>query len=118
MKKRNALIVVLSIFISINAWASDLTRAALTGSWEFMHWAESGDLDNKHKVGIIMNFQSNGDVISKLSSGDVTEHYKLNGNTIIYSGKHGDQTWKLVSFSPGESLVVNHMGAIMTFEKR
>jgi hypothetical protein len=118
LKRINITIVVFSILFPIVAWAADLKINELTGAWEFMYWAESGDLDNKHKVGIIMNFQSNGTVISRKPSGDVTEHYKLEGNTIIYSGKHGDQVWQIVSFSPGKSLVVNHAGSIMSFERR
>jgi hypothetical protein len=118
LKKINITVVLFSILFPIVAWAADLTINELTGAWEFMYWAESGDLDNKHKVGIIMDFQSNGTVISRMSSGDVSEHYKLDGNTIIYSGKRGDQVWKIVSFTPGKSLVVNHAGSIMSFERR
>ena len=118
MKKINITGVLFSILFPIVAWATDLTIDGLIGSREFMYWADSDDLDNKHKVGIIMDFQSNGTVISRKSNGDLSEHYKLDGNTIIYSGKHGDQVWKIVSFSPGKSLVVNHAGSIMSFERR
>jgi hypothetical protein len=118
LKRANIPIVLFSILFPLITWAADLEIGELTGAWEFMHWAESDDPDNKHKVGIIMDFQSNGTVISRMPSGDDTEHYKLEGNTIIYSGKHGDEVWKIVSFTPGKSLVVNHAGAIMSFERR
>lgn len=65
-----------------------------------------------------MDFRPDGTVIGRKSGGDVTEHYQLTGNTIIYSGKHGDQVWKIVSFSPGKRFVVNHAGSIMSFERR
>lgn len=65
-----------------------------------------------------MDFRPDGTVISRKSTGDVTEHYKVKGEAIIYSGKRGDQTWKIVLFSPGKSFLVNNLGAIISFEKR
>lgn len=59
VKKRNITIVLFYILFSINGWAADLTIKELTGAWEFMHWAESDDLDNKNKVGIVMCVGSN-----------------------------------------------------------
>ncbi len=118
MKKINITIVLFSILFSMSSWAADLTVKELTGEWEFVYWADSDDLDNRHKVGIVMDFRPDGTVISRKPDGNITEHYKLKGNTIIYTGKRGDQTWKLVSFAPGKSLVVNNMGAIMSFERR
>jgi hypothetical protein len=102
MKKRSIAISLLSILFFFNAWAEGLTIKELSGKWVFVHWAESDNLANKHEVGIIMDFQPNGKVISKKPGGDVTEHYKLNGDTIIYTGKRGDQIWKLVSFYPNK----------------
>lgn len=116
-RNANVTIVLFFLLLSISAWAANLTVKELTGAWEFMYWAQADDLDNKHEVGIVMDFRPDGTVISRKSSGDVSEHYKVEGNTIIYTGKRGDQLWKVISFSPGKSFLVNNLGTIMSFEK-
>jgi len=101
-----------------NAWASDLSVDELVGKWEFLHWADSGNLDNTHDVGLVMEFMADGTVTTYMPNKSVTERYQLSGSTIIYSDKRGDQEWKVVSFVPGNTLVVDNFGAVMTLEKR
>lgn len=116
-KFKIAAVLFMALF-AVNVWAAELSMANLTGKWEFLHWAESEAPQETHAVGVVMDFQPDGIVVSEVAGKGVSEGYSINGDKIIYSGKRGEQVWELVSFTPGESLVVSNAGTIMTFRKK
>lgn len=109
---------IILLLLSLNVGAAELSPENLVGEWEFLTWAETESPQETHAVGIVMDFQPDGNVISEVSGKDVTESYRIDGDTIIYAGKRGEQVWKLVALVPGESLVVNNSGTIMTFKRK
>ena len=116
MKKTT--LIILSLLLPVITFATNITIDALTGKWEFIHWADLSTPEKKHKLGYIMDFQANGNVITQMKKEDIIEHYEVTNNTIIYKSKYGKQIWKLVSFDPDKGFVVSHMSTVMTFEKR
>lgn len=100
-------------------WAAEITQEQLVGEWEFTHWAEKANKEQKEIVGVVMDFRSDGTVISKLSgpTGYQRGTYEVNGDTIVYSDNSGEQIWKVETFKPDKKLVVIHKDAIMFFEK-
>ena len=118
MYKLKVVTVLITVLLSACVWASELSMDTLSGEWEFLHWAEKETPEQTHKVGIVMDFKSDGTVLSEVGDKSVAEAFRIEGDTIIYTGKRGDQNWKLVSFVPGESMVVDNSGSIMTFRKK
>ena len=84
----------------------------------FLHWADRETPDQIHPVNLVIDFQADGQAVSEMRKGKVSGPYRIEGDMIIYHGKRGEEKWKLVSFVPGESMVVNNSGAIMTFERK
>ena len=112
------LLVGLVTIVAGTALALEITQKHLLGTWEFVYWSESDDASSKRSVNMIMEFKKDGTVINHRKEGKTTASYSINGNVIEYKDKRGAQQWKVISFSPGESMKVNHMGAVMYFERR
>ena len=116
---RSILFIIFASIISSSAvFAADVSKQELAGTWEFVYWAESEDADSKRAINMLMDFREDGTVISHRKKGKTTASYQVNGNTIEYHDKKGSQRWHVIFFSPNESMKVNHMGAVMYFEKR
>ena len=118
MKSLNGILMAILCLFSSAVFAVEISADDLVGEWVFVHWAEKDTPEQTRAVNVVMDFQADGQVLSGMSRGKVTETYSVEGDTIIYHGKRGDQVWELVSFSPQESMVVNHKGSIMTFKKK
>jgi len=112
------LLVGLITIVAGTALALEITQKQLLGTWEFVYWSESDDGSSKRSINMIMDFKKDGVVINHRKKGKTTASYSISGNTIEYKDKRGVQQWKVVSFSPNESMKVNHMGAVMYFERR
>ena len=121
MKKLCSSLVLIAGLITIFAsttLAVEVSQKQLLGAWEFVYWAEGDDESSKRSVNMVMEFKKDGTVINHLAKGKTTASYSTNGNVIEYKDKRGTQKWKVISFNPNESMKVNHMGAVMYFEKR
>lgn len=79
---------------------------------------EEGDKQNKQPINMMMEFRDNGEVISSKSGSSAKANFKVVDQNIIYADQRGQQTWEVMTFKPGETLKVNHKGAIMVFERR
>lgn len=116
--KKTRFMILLSILIPMLSLAEGFSEKALVGKWEFMHYAEVNTPQKTNKIGYLMDFKANGEVVTLKSSGNITEHYEVKNNMILYKGKYGEQKWKIVVFNVQKGFVVNQMGTLMTFEKR
>lgn len=117
MKKLIFFQIILFLFVSL-AWSASVTNEQLVGKWEFMHWMEEGDESSKRSINMIMEFKSNGEVISSKKGSSAKANYKVADENIIYIDQRGNQIWEVLSFEPGKTLKINHKGAVMFFEKR
>ncbi len=117
MKKMSLMIFVLLALFSSVSWATELNNENLVGKWEFVNWAEAETPEDTHAANVVMDFHADGQVFTETPKGEVIESYKIEDDMIVYHGKRGDQKWKLISFTPGESMVVDNTGTIMTFKK-
>ena len=98
--------------------ASGVSMEQLTGKWEFVYWAENDDPASKRSINMIMEFKKDGTIVNHVANKKTTASYTINGNVIEYSDKNGTQQWEVISFSPNDSMKVNHKGAVMYFERR
>lgn len=106
------------IALATGAFAQGLSQEQLTGRWEFTAFADVDAPDDRTPVGVIMDFQPDGAVITQMSTGDQEATYRLDGDTILYSSADGDQQWHIRSFEPDDRLVVEHDRSLMFFERR
>jgi len=123
MKKLCILQILLAGLITMAAstsFALNLTQKQLLGTWEFIYWAESDNASSKRSINMIMVFKKDGTIVNRHKNGSMAKaaNYSVDGNIIEYKDKRGVQQWKVISFSPDESMKVNHRGAVMYFEKR
>lgn len=118
MKNINLSMVFLLALFSSMGWAAELNSENLVGKWEFVNWAEAASPKETHAVNVVMDFRPDGQVHTEMPKGTVIESYKIDGDTIVYQGKRGEQKWALVSFTPAESMVVDNSGTIMTFVRK
>jgi len=116
MKKLLLLPCILLSFTSI-CFSAQISQNDLLGEWTFVYWMEEGDETSKRDINIIMDFQKDGSVITKMGNKTESAKYKVEGETILYTDKRGQQVWKIISFDPGKSFKVNHKGAEMYFSK-
>lgn len=112
------LVAGLITIIASTTFAFEVSQKQLLGTWEFVYWAEGDDASSRRSVNMIMEFKKDGTIANHLTKEKTVASYSLNGNVIEYKDKRGTQQWKVISFSPNESMKVNHMGAVMYFEKR
>ena len=98
--------------------AADLSNESLAGTWNFTHMILDGDVDNPRPANVIMEFSADGQIVNKYGQDKVTPaEYRIDGDTIIYSDKNGEQRWQVVEYSEGK-MHVNNSGAEMFFERQ
>lgn len=98
--------------------AADLSNESLAGTWNFTHMVLDGDVDNPRPANVIMEFSADGQIVNKYGQGKVTPaEYRIDGDTIIYSDKNGEQRWQVVEYSE-RKMHVNNSGAEMFFERQ
>ena len=115
--KKLMLIPCLLLSLTSICLSVQISQIDLLGEWTFVYWMEDGDETSKRDINIIMDFQKDGTVITKMSNTTESAKFKVEGETILYTDKRGQQVWKIISFEPGKSFKVNHKGAIMYFKK-
>lgn len=115
--KKLLLIPALLLSLTSICLGLQITQSELVGQWTFVYWMEDGDETSKRDINLVMDFKDDGTIITKMGDKTESANYKVEGETIIYSDKRGKQVWKIISFEPGNSLKVNHKGAIMYFQK-
>ena len=115
MKKWLLLPVVWAV-LATSGFGQELTINDLVGEWTFVSWMERDDETSKRTVNIQMEFRSDGTVINHLKKGDTLAHWTVDGSVITYTDERGEQIWQVLSFEPGQSLTVDHAGAIMLLE--
>ena len=94
-----------------------MSRQQLEGTWNFTATAEVETPEQLMPVGLIMEFRSDGTIISKMPNGDQESVYRLDGDTIRYRDANGEQTWEIRSFEPDTSFVVENRQTLMFFER-
>ena len=94
-----------------------MSRQQLEGAWNFTATAEIDTPEELMPVGLIMEFRSDGAIISKMPNGDQEASYRLDGDTIRYRDANGEQTWEIRSFEPDTTFVVENRGMLMFFER-
>ena len=94
-----------------------MSRQQLEGAWNFRATAEVETPEELMPVGLIMEFRSDGTIISKMPNGDQESVYRLDGDTIHYRDVNGEQTWEIRSFEPDTSFVVENRRTLMFFER-
>lgn len=104
--------------VASTTFALDITQKQLLGRWEFVYWSESDNASSKRLINMIMDFKKDGTIVNDHKKGRTTASYSINGNVIEYKDKRGTQQWRVISFSPDEYMKVDHMGAVMYFERR
>lgn len=116
MNKSIALVLV-TLYAAVSL-AQGLSVSDLEGTWEFVSWQEDGDPSSKREIGLMMDFNADGTVVSHMAQGPSNATFTIEGDTILYVDERGEQPWKIVSHTPEETLIVNNQGAIMTLERR
>ena len=102
---------------ALDAAQARMSRQQLEGAWTFRATAETDTPEREMPVGLIMEFRSDGTVISKMPNGDQEAVYRLDGETIRYRDANGEQNWEIRSFKPDTSFVVDNRGMLMFFER-
>jgi len=116
LKKLNSTLLLL--IVMTGTWAQTITVDQLVGEWTFTAWAEKDEPQNLTAVGVKMEFRSDGTIINILANGEQTEAtYSMNGDTITYVDERSEQAWKILTFVPGEKLVVENSGTLMFLER-
>ena len=109
--------VIIPTFFLSNANAAELSTEALAGKWNFKYMILDGDTANKRTVNRILEFMPDGKVINYGRDGKKTyAEYKISNGMILYSDEHGDQKWKVESFSK-DKLHIDNRGAEMFLER-
>lgn len=110
-------LAAVSLFVSFPATAESITLEDLTGSWNYVSYAEVETPDKTMPVGAKFEFHADGTLAMTMSTETVTATYSLDGDTIEYFGPDGQQTWNIKSHEPGETLILEYRRALMFFEK-
>lgn len=110
--------LVLVALYAVVGLAQGLSVSDLEGRWEFVSWQEVDDPSTKRQIGLMMDFNADGTVVSHMTQGPSNATFTIEGDTILYVDDRGEQPWKVVSHTPEERLIVNNQGAIMTLERR
>lgn len=77
--------------------------------------AESDDLLSKRSINMLMEFKKDGTIVNHRKKGKPTASYSINGIVIEYTDKRGTHQWEVTSFTPDESMGLNHMGGCNVF---
>lgn len=113
-----SLTLVLVVLYAAVGLTQGLSVRDLEGKWEFVSWQEADDPSSKRQIGLMMDFNADGTVVSHMAQGPSNATFTIEGDTILYVDKRGEQPWKIVSHTPEKSLIVNNQGALMTLERR
>jgi hypothetical protein len=97
--------------------AQNLSLQDLTGVWNYESYADIETPDERLPVGARMDFRADGTIVMTLSTGTAEGRFTLDGDTILYTDANGEQIWKIRSYEPGGSLVLEYQRALMYFEK-
>jgi hypothetical protein len=108
---------VVAAFLYATTSAQTISLQGLTGVWSYESYAEVETPDERTPVGARMDFRPDGTIVMTLSTGSAEGTFTLEGDTIHYSDANGPQEWKVRSYEPGKSLVVEYMRALLYFEK-
>ena len=111
------ILAAFTFVVSMPATAESIKLEDLTGSWNYVSYAEVETPDKKMPVGAKFEFRADGTLAMTVSTETVNATYSLDGDTIEYSGPDGQQTWNIKSHEPGETLVLEYRRALMFFEK-
>ena len=105
----------LALFMPLAALSFDLTNSLLVGKWRFVRIVAE---DYEKPVKITMEFQQDGTVINYAHTGQEFSRgvYQIEGDSIVYTDKNGDQNWVVKSIT-ANSLHVDNRGAEMFFER-
>lgn len=116
MKKLMAVAAVaFAVLSGLSTRVQGLSLKELTGVWLYESYAEIETPDKKLPVGARMDFRPDGTVAMTLSTGSAEGTYRMEGDTIHYADANGEQVWKIHSYEPGKSLVVEHRRALLFF---
>jgi hypothetical protein len=111
------IVAMVAAFLGAATNAQNLSLQDLTGVWNYESYAEIETPDERMPVGAQMDFRADGTIVMTLSTGAAEGTFILDGDTIRYSDSNGEQTWRIRSYEPGKSLVVEYQRALMYFEK-
>ena len=112
-----SILLILVVLFPMAGLAQTMTTSDLEGRWEFVSWEEEGDPTSKQLIGLMMDFNADGTVVSHMPDGPSEASFTINDDTIYYVDDKGKQTWKVISHTPDESFIVNNRGSIMVFER-
>jgi hypothetical protein len=94
------------------------TPEQLIGEWIYVARADKDSPDNRIPVGFILEFRADGTVITKTTTREMEGTYVIDGATIIYSGPDRKETWRVRSFEPDKTLIVESSGMLSFLERR
>lgn len=110
-------VIFLFLLLSSNILADTLSASSISGKWMFTHMNLDGTGDRP--VNRAMEFQSDGTIINYDAAGNRngSATYTIQGDTIRYKDKHGEQKWRVKKFD-GSDLQVDNSGAMMFFKRQ
>ena len=106
---------ILALAIPAIAFSLDLSNSSLAGKWQFKRIVTE---EYETSVNIQMEFKPDGTVINYAHTGQEFSRglYQIEGDSIVYTDKNGDQNWVVKSIT-ANSLHVDNRGAEMFFER-
>jgi hypothetical protein len=108
---------ITALLLGFAANAQTLSLDGLLGVWNYESYAEIETPENKLAVGARMDFRADGTVVMTMSTGTADGTFTLEGDTIHYADANGPQMWKVRSYEPGKSLVLEYQRALLYFER-